>query len=94
MALWSIMASPLIMSVDLRTISPYPRSVLLNRRAIAVNQDRLGIQGKCIVKVGSGIFFFMFVVKSSQRNMVHRSLFTIFPVCHNVTVVLSQRLCY
>lgn len=53
MALWSVMASPLIMSVDLRAIKPYPRSVLLNRRAIAINQDRLGIQGKRIAKVWS-----------------------------------------
>jgi len=51
MALWSIMASPLIMSVDLRTIKPYSRSLLLNPRAIAINQDRLGIQGKRISKV-------------------------------------------
>ena len=51
MALWSIMASPLIMSVDLRTIKSYSRSLLLNRRAIAINQDRLGIQGRRIATV-------------------------------------------
>ena len=51
MALWSIMASPLIMSVDLRTIRPYSRSLLLNHRAIAINQDRLGVEGKRIAEV-------------------------------------------
>lgn len=52
MALWSIMASPLIMSVDLRTIKPEPRALLQNRGAIAINQDVLGIQGRRIKKLG------------------------------------------
>jgi Alpha galactosidase A len=51
MALWSIMASPLIMSVDLRNIKPYSRNLLQNRGAIAINQDPLGIQGRRINKV-------------------------------------------
>jgi len=53
MALWSIMASPLIMSVDLRKLHPFSRSVLLSHRAIAINQDRLGIQGRRIAQVCS-----------------------------------------
>lgn len=53
MALWSIMASPMIMSVDLRTIKPFSKSLLQNRFAIAINQDPLGIQGKRIAKVGN-----------------------------------------
>jgi len=53
MALWCIMASPLIMSVDLRTLKPYSQSLLLNPRAIAINQDRLGIQGRRISQVCS-----------------------------------------
>jgi len=55
MALWSIMASPLIMSVDLRTIKPDSQSLLLNRRAIAINQDRLGVQGRRVAKVCTSI---------------------------------------
>jgi len=51
MALWCIMASPLIMSVDLRTVKPYSRSLLLNRRALAINQDCLGVQGRRIAQV-------------------------------------------
>lgn len=43
--MWSLMAAPLIMSADLRTIKPEFRSILLNRDAIAINQDALGIQG-------------------------------------------------
>ena len=44
MAMWSIFAAPLLMSVDLRTISAESRALLLNRGAIAINQDTLGIQ--------------------------------------------------
>lgn len=46
MALWSILAAPLIMSNDLKNIRPEFRDILINRHAIAVNQDKLGIQGR------------------------------------------------
>jgi alpha-N-acetylgalactosaminidase len=46
MALWSIMAAPLIISVDLRTISNWAREIILNKNLIAINQDPLGIMGK------------------------------------------------
>ncbi|XP_041360053.1 alpha-galactosidase A-like isoform X2 [Gigantopelta aegis] len=43
--LWSIMASPLFMSTDLRTIRPEEKAILQNKRVIAINQDPLGAQG-------------------------------------------------
>jgi hypothetical protein len=52
MAIWSIVAGPLLMSVDLRTIRPASKALLLNRGAIAINQDPLGIQGQRISKKG------------------------------------------
>ncbi|XP_044185754.1 alpha-N-acetylgalactosaminidase-like isoform X1 [Thunnus albacares] len=55
MALWAIMAAPLFMSNDLRTISSGARSILQNKMAISINQDPMGIQGKRIVKEKSGI---------------------------------------
>ena len=48
MALWSIMAAPLIMSNDLRTIKEEFKNILLNQGAIKINQDPLGIQGRRI----------------------------------------------
>lgn len=45
MAIWAVMAAPLIMSVDLRTINPQYRDILVNKEVIAINQDKLGIQG-------------------------------------------------
>ncbi|GAB1600014.1 alpha-N-acetylgalactosaminidase-like [Argonauta hians] len=46
MGMWAIMASPLMMSVDLRTIKPFAKDLLTNKRVIQINQDPLGIQGK------------------------------------------------
>ncbi|KAJ7384573.1 hypothetical protein OS493_021204 [Desmophyllum pertusum] len=49
-ALWAIMASPLLMSNDLRDIDSRSRDILLNTEIIAVNQDKLGKQGKRVAK--------------------------------------------
>lgn len=46
MAIWAILAAPLLMSNDLKNIRPEFREILINRKVIAVNQDKLGIQGK------------------------------------------------
>lgn len=51
MALWSIMASPLLMSNDLRLIDPRSKALLLNKNVIKINQDPMGIQGKRIFQV-------------------------------------------
>ncbi|XP_041653932.1 alpha-galactosidase A [Cheilinus undulatus] len=45
MALWAIMAAPLLMSNDLRDICPRSKELLQNRRIIAISQDPLGKQG-------------------------------------------------
>jgi hypothetical protein len=45
MAIWSIVAAPLIMGNDPRNISAASKAILTNADAIAVNQDALGQQG-------------------------------------------------
>lgn len=55
MAMWAILAAPLLMSVDLRTIRPEYKAILQNRKIIAVDQDPLGIQGRRIYKVILGV---------------------------------------
>ncbi|KAG6458472.1 hypothetical protein O3G_MSEX010893 [Manduca sexta] len=45
MAVWAVLAAPLLMSVDLATIRPEFKEILLNKDIIAVNQDELGKQG-------------------------------------------------
>lgn len=50
MAIWAILAAPLLMSVDLGTIRPEYKAILQNRKIISVDQDPLGIQGRRIYK--------------------------------------------
>ena len=47
-SLWAMMAAPLLIGTDLRTISPADLEILLNRDVIAVNQDPLGVQARRI----------------------------------------------
>ncbi|XP_020904932.1 alpha-N-acetylgalactosaminidase [Exaiptasia diaphana] len=46
MALWAILAAPLIMSTDLRTIADRHKEILQNKEVIAVDQDPLGKMGR------------------------------------------------
>ena len=45
MALWSVLAQPLIASTDFRNISAASSAILLNAAAISIAQDPLGIMG-------------------------------------------------
>ncbi|QWP76960.1 glycoside hydrolase family 27 protein [Lysobacter sp. K5869] len=45
-SLWSIMAAPLLIGTDLRSIKPEALKILTNQDVIAVDQDPLGVQGK------------------------------------------------
>ena len=56
MAMWAIMASPLLMSVDLRTIRPEYKAILQNNEIIAVNQDPMGIQGRRIYQASQELY--------------------------------------
>jgi alpha-galactosidase len=51
-SLWSIVASPLLASVPLTSMSPETRSILTNREVIAINQDRLGRPGRRVRSAG------------------------------------------
>ncbi|KAM9795133.1 alpha-galactosidase A [Neosynchiropus ocellatus] len=51
MALWAIMAAPLLMSNDLRNICPRSKQLLQNTRIIDISQDALGQQGALTAKV-------------------------------------------
>ncbi|XP_036157355.1 alpha-N-acetylgalactosaminidase isoform X4 [Myotis myotis] len=50
MALWTVLAAPLFISTDLRTISAQNMDILQNPLMIKINQDPLGIQGRRILK--------------------------------------------
>jgi len=62
MSLWAMLAAPLLAGNDLRSMSPEILAILTNREVIAVDQDRLGKQGKQ-------------VWKSSDQEIWSRTLF-------------------
>lgn len=43
MALWSMWSAPLIMGNDLRILNEEDKSILLNKRLLAINRDSLGV---------------------------------------------------
>lgn len=43
--MWCMLAAPLILGNDIRNMSQETKDIIMNREVIAVNQDRLGIQG-------------------------------------------------
>ncbi|MGV8096851.1 MAG: glycoside hydrolase family 27 protein [Mangrovibacterium sp.] len=51
-SMWSMMAAPLIAGNDLRDMDRITREILLNEEVIAVDQDKLGIQGHKFMDMG------------------------------------------
>ncbi|XP_049541803.1 alpha-N-acetylgalactosaminidase [Anopheles darlingi] len=51
LAVWTVLAAPLLISNDLSKVTPEVKDLLLNPEIIAANQDRLGIQGRLVKKV-------------------------------------------
>ncbi|XP_038055498.1 alpha-N-acetylgalactosaminidase-like [Patiria miniata] len=69
-AMWAVMAAPLLMSNDLRTIDPRYRDILQNKQVIKVNQDPLGIMGKRILQLANGIEIWLRPLVSQSYAMV------------------------
>jgi alpha-galactosidase len=53
-SLWCLLASPLMAGNDIRNMAPEIKEILTNRELIAVDQDKLGIQGSRIRDDGDG----------------------------------------
>ena len=51
-SLWAMMASPLMAGNDIAHMNETTKSILLNKEVIAVDQDRLGVQGHRVWKEG------------------------------------------
>ncbi|HKE56545.1 MAG TPA: glycoside hydrolase family 27 protein, partial [Pyrinomonadaceae bacterium] len=52
MSLWAMLAAPLLAGNDLRNMTPETLAILTNREVIAIDQDKLGQQGKQVWKSG------------------------------------------
>lgn len=53
MSLWSLMAAPLMLGNDVRTMTPETLSLLTNREVLAIDQDKAGAQGLPAKKDGT-----------------------------------------
>lgn len=73
MALWAIMAAPLIMSNDLRNLDNAARAILQNKVIIDINQDPLGIQGRRLLKEKSQIEVYWRPLVDSASTLVFLS---------------------
>ncbi|MFV5693516.1 glycoside hydrolase family 27 protein [Flavobacterium sp. LT1R49] len=74
-SMWCMIASPLILGNDLRTISKETLDILLNKEAIAINQDALGIQGKLIYEQSTGLQVWVKELKSTKKKKYAVALF-------------------
>ncbi|HZC26753.1 MAG TPA: glycoside hydrolase family 27 protein, partial [Actinopolymorphaceae bacterium] len=64
--LWAIMAAPLLIGSDLRTVTPATMEILLNTEIIAVDQDPLGVQGRP-VRSHEGLHVFVKPLEDGSR---------------------------
>ena len=53
MALWAILAAPLLAGNDLRSMTPETKDLLANAEVIAVDQDSKGVQGHRVWEEGT-----------------------------------------
>lgn len=54
-SMWSIMASPLILGNDVFNMSEHTKNTIMNKEIIAINQDKLGIQGRVVKEYKNGV---------------------------------------
>ncbi|XP_022098913.1 alpha-N-acetylgalactosaminidase-like [Acanthaster planci] len=85
-AMWAVMAAPLLMSNDLRTLDPRYRDILQNKQVIKVNQDPLGIMGKRVLKLAIGLEVWLRPLVDQSYAMVILSRNDRQPVRFNTTL--------
>ena len=85
-SLWSIMAAPLLIGTDLRTVKPDALEILLNKEVIAVDQDALGVQGKQ-VRDADGIHVIVKPLKDGSRAV---AVFNETDTAHDVSVSATE----
>ncbi|XP_025737427.1 alpha-N-acetylgalactosaminidase isoform X2 [Callorhinus ursinus] len=86
MALWTVLAAPLFMSTDLRTISAQNTDILQNPLMIKINQDPLGIQGRRILKEKSHIEVYMRPLANEASALVFFSRRTDMPYRYHTSL--------
>ncbi|KAM9798524.1 alpha-N-acetylgalactosaminidase-like [Neosynchiropus ocellatus] len=86
MALWAVMAAPLIMSNDLRSLDNSVRAILQNKVAIAINQDPMGVQGRRLLQEKSQIEVYWRPLAGSASALVFLSRRTDMPFLYGTSL--------
>lgn len=86
MALWTVLAAPLFMSTDLRSISPQSVDILQNPLMIKINQDPRGIQGRRIIQDPNHIEVFLRPLASQAYAVVFFSRRTDMPFQYHTSL--------
>jgi len=64
--LWAEMAAPLLIGTDLRKATPETLAIYRNQDVIAIDQDKLGVQGQ-VIKSGNGTMVFSKPLANGDR---------------------------
>lgn len=86
MSLWCLMASPLMISCDVRKMNDATRKILANAEAIAINQDRLGKQAERKINSDTWQVF----VKPLANGDVALGVLNVSAVTENIEIDLKE----
>jgi alpha-galactosidase len=74
-SMWCMIASPLIMGNDLRSLSKETLGILTNKEAIGIDQDELGLQGKLVDEPAPGLQVWVKGLKTKSNKKYAVALF-------------------
>jgi serine/threonine-protein kinase RIO1 len=74
-SMWCMIASPLMLGNNLRSVSKEVLSILTNKEAIAISQDSLGIQGTLAYEQAPGLQIWTKKLKSVSAKKYAVALF-------------------
>uniref|UniRef100_A0A453KJ84 Alpha-galactosidase n=1 Tax=Aegilops tauschii subsp. strangulata TaxID=200361 RepID=A0A453KJ84_AEGTS len=60
-SIWALVKAPLILGCDVSSMTPETKDIISNQNVIAVNQDKLGVQGRKVQQDGE--------LEVSKRNI-------------------------
>src|SRR5207248_2980065 len=87
-SLWAIMASPLIIGADPRSLAPFQIEVLTNPEAVAINQDPLGVEAIKVSERSQGLQVWSKVLNLSGQRAV--AFFNRSASASNMTVTANE----
>lgn len=89
-SMWCMIASPLIIGNDIRSVSKETLAILTNKEAIAINQDALGMQGRLADEPSPGLQVWVKELKSGNKKKYAIALFNRTEKPDNITLNFSK----